>query len=150
MLVRTTSPFRLRPWATFDRTFDDLVDSYFRPSGTGSGVTTPVVSSTWAEDSLELTIDLPGIPRDAVDVSVAGRVLTVAVKTDSLSWKRSLTLGASLDPEQVTAEYADGRLTIAVGKVAVAQARRIEIATASAPAIESGQPEGDQDTSATS
>ena len=85
-----------------------------------------------------------------MDVSVAGRVLSVAVKTDTLSWHRRLTLGANLDPEQVTAQYADGRLTVVVGPVAEAQVRQIEIATAGAPAIESGdQPEGEQDTSAT-
>ena len=72
------------------------------------------------------------------------------MKTDTLNWQRRLTLGADLDPEQVSAQYADGRLTVVVGPVAEAQARRIEIATAGAPAIEAGdQPEGEQDTSAT-
>ena len=85
-----------------------------------------------------------------MDVSVAGRTLSVAAKTDTLSWQRRLSLGASLDPEQVTAQYADGRLTVIVGPVAEPQARRIEIETAEAPAIETGdQPEGEQDTSST-
>jgi HSP20 family protein len=152
-LVRTT-PYRLRvrPWAS-DRRFDALVDSVFRPIG--ASPSTPVVTSAWDEGSLRLTVDLPGIPRDAVDVSVASRNLNVSVTTDNLQWRRSLTLGASLDPEQVSAEYADGRLTIVVAPAAEAQARRIEIGTATVPAIESGdtdQPEGGsegQDTSAT-
>jgi HSP20 family protein len=133
-LLRTPSPFRLRvrPWA-------------FDPS-----VSAPVVTSAWEDGALRLTVDLPGVPRDAVDVSVAGRILSLGVKTESLSWQRRLTLGASLDAEQVTAQYADGRLTVVVGPVAEAQPRRIEIETASAPAIETGdQPEGEQDTSAT-
>jgi HSP20 family molecular chaperone IbpA len=151
MLVRTT-PYRLRvrPWA-FDRSFDELVDSFFRPVHTTPS--TPVVTSAWDEGSLRLTVDLPGIPREAVDVSVTTRTLTVSVTTDNLKWRRSLTLGAGLDPEQVAAEYSDGRLTVVVAPVAEAEPRRIEIGTATVPAIETGdQPEGDsgdQDTSAT-
>lgn len=143
----TPSPLRGRPWA-FDRSFDELVDSFFRPVGTSPS--TPVVTSSWDEGSLRLTVDLPGVPREAVDVSVAARTLTVSITTDDSKWRRSLTLGASLDPEQVSAHYADGRLTIVIAPVAETQPRRIEIGTASAPAIEAGgQPEGDQDTSAT-
>ena len=136
-LVTTTTPFtnpfrlRVRPWA-FDR------------------LDTPVVTSAWEDGALKLTVDLPGVPRDAVDVSVAGRILSLGAKTETLSWQRQLTLGSSLDPEQVAAQYADGRLTVVVGPVAETQPRRIEIETASAPAIETGdQAEGEQDTSST-
>jgi HSP20 family protein len=135
-LLPTLTPLRLRlsPWA-FDRSF---------------GVSAPVVTSAWKDGALELTVDLPGVPRDAVDVSVAGRTLSLGVKTENLSWQRRLTLGTSLDPEQVSAQYADGRLTVVVGRVAEAQPRRIEIDTASAPAIETGdQREGEQDSSST-
>ncbi len=150
MLVRTR-PFTARPrpfeWS-FDRSFDDLVDSFFAPARFA-----PAVASTWEDGALKLTVDLPGVPQDAVDVSVAGRALTISVKTDTLSWKRTLSVGAGLDPEQVSAQYADGRLTVVVHPVAEAQPRRIEITTATPPAIEaaeSGQPaEGGQETSAT-
>jgi hypothetical protein len=57
----------------------------------------------------------------------------------------------------VSAQYADGRLTVVVAPVPEAQARRIEITAATPSAIESGesgesaQPdEGGQDTTATS
>jgi HSP20 family molecular chaperone IbpA len=135
-LLPTLTPLRLRlsPGA-FDRRF---------------GVSAPVVTSAWKDGALELTVDLPGVPRDAVDVSVAGRTLSIGVQTENLSWQRRLTLGTSLDPEQVTAQYTDGRLTVVVGRVAEAEPRRIEIDTASAPAIEAGdQPEAEQDTSST-
>jgi HSP20 family molecular chaperone IbpA len=134
LLRTTTTPFRLRvrPW-DFDR----------RPD-------TPVITSAWEDGALQLTVDLPGVPRDAVDVTVAGRTLSIGVKTENLSWQRRLTLGAALDPEQVTAQYVDGRLAVVVGPVAEVQPRRVEIETAGAPAIETGdQPEGEQDTSAT-
>jgi HSP20 family protein len=148
MLVRTR-PFtaRLRPF-DFDRTFDDLVDSFFSPGRFAPAA--PAVASTWEDGALKLTVDLPGVPQDAVDVSVAGRALSISVKTDTLSWQRTLSVGAGLDPEQVSAQYADGRLTVVVAPVPEAQPRRIEITAATPPAIESAQPdEGGRDTTAT-
>ena len=87
----------------------------------------PVVDAAWNGRTLVLTADFPGTPAEAVDVSVAGRVLTIAVATDELSWKRSLKLGTALDAEQVSARYADGRLTVTVAAVATAEPRHIEI-----------------------
>ncbi len=153
MLVRTR-PFtaRLRPFEwTVDRTLDDFVDSFFSPGRFAPAA--PAVASKWEDGALKLTVDLPGVPQDAVDVSVTGRSLTISVKTDTLSWQRTLSVGAGLDPEQVSAQYADGRLTVAVNPVPAVQPRQIEITTAPAPAIEAGEPgqpdEGGQDTSAT-
>ena len=153
MLVRTRPlSLRLRPFdRTFDRSFDDLVESFFTP--TRFRHASPAVSSSWDGGTLKLTVDLPGIPQEAVAVSVAGRALTISVKTDSLSWQRSLSLGAGLDPEQVSAQYADGRLTVVVAPVPEVQPRRIEIETTTAPELEatsSDQAEGEADTSATS
>ena len=71
-----------------------------------------------------LTVDLPGTPAEALDVAVADRVLTIAVATDELSWSRSVRLGAALDAEQVSARYADGRLTVTVAAAATAEPRR--------------------------
>jgi HSP20 family protein len=157
-LVRTRPlSLRLRPFdRTFDRAFDDLVDSFFSPTRFSHAA--PTVASSWEDGALKLTVDLPGVPQEAVDVSVSGRSLTVSVKTDSLRWQRTLSLGAGLDPEQVSAQYADGRLTVLASRVPVAQPRRIEIETATSPAIEAGdaasetdQAEGGEaDTSATS
>jgi HSP20 family protein len=88
------------------------------------------------DGTLKLTVDLPGIPQDAVDVSVSGRALSVSVKTDTLSWQRTLSLGSGLDPEQVSAQYADGRLTVRVAPAPEAEPRRIQIET-KVPAVES-------------
>ncbi len=156
MLVRTRPlSLRLRPFDwTFDRRFDDLVDSVFSPSRLGQ--VAPAVASTREDGALKLTVDLPGIPQESVDVSVSGRALTISVKTDTRSWQRTLSLGSGLDPEQVSAQYADGRLTVVVAPVAEVQPRRIEIETTKAAAIESGETGTDQaeggetETSATS
>ena len=83
-----------------------------------------------------LTTDLPGTPAEAVDISVAGRTLTIAVNSEQITWERSLRLGAALDAEQVSARYVDGRLTVTIAPVPTAEPRRIEVST-EAPAIAS-------------
>ena len=127
MLVRTR-PFN----PAFDRRFDQLASSLV----TGTTRRSPVVDAAWQDGSLVLTADLPGTPGDAIGVAVTGRTLTVSATTPQLAWERSVRLGAALDPEQVSASYVDGRLTVTVGAVAAAESRTIEISTTPAPAIE--------------
>jgi HSP20 family molecular chaperone IbpA len=123
MLMRTR-PFN----PVFDRhPFDRLLDQR-----------TPVVDAAWKDGALVLTADFPGTPAEAVDVSIAGRVLTISVETDALSWSRSVRLGTALDAEQVSARYADGRLTVTVAAVAAAEPRRIEIQAAADAQPENG------------
>jgi HSP20 family protein len=146
VIVRHRSPFgtarfelaRLQPVRPLavDRTFDQLVGSL-----ADARRRTPVVDTSWHDGRLRLTVDLPGVPADAVDVRVADRTLTLAVRTDELTWERSVRLGATLDPDQVSARHVDGRLTVEVGAAATPEPRRIAIDTTSpaapaAPAVE--------------
>jgi HSP20 family molecular chaperone IbpA len=97
-----------------------------------------VVDAAWVDGALQLTVDLPGTPEDAVTVDVAGRALTIAVATEGLDWSRSVRLGNALDAEQVSARYVNGRLTVTVAAAASPEKRQIAIDTtaAEAPAIE--------------
>jgi len=131
MLVRTR-PFNPAFDRRVDRAFDQLASSFVA----GTTRRSPVVDAAWQDGSLVLTVDLPGTPGDAVGVAVAGRTLTLSATTPRLSWERSVRLGAALDPDQVSASYVDGRLTVTVGAVAAAEPRTIEISTTPAPAIE--------------
>jgi HSP20 family protein len=139
VLVRTR-PFHPVFDQPVDRVFDQLSRSVFTPSSR-----TPTIDASWTDGSLVLTADLPGTPADAVDVAVAGRTLTIAVRTEQTVWERSLRLGAALDPEQVSARYLDGRLTVTIAPVAAAEPRRIEVST-EAPAIESTTAEDQAET----
>jgi HSP20 family protein len=138
MLIRT-SPFR--PSLTFrsfdrafDRAFDELASSFFAATPR-----TPVVDAAWHDGDLHLTVDLPGVPADKVNVSVSGRMLTMSVEDEHSTWERSITVGDALDPEKVSARYVDGRLTVVIGATEKPEVRRIEISTTApaAAAIES-------------
>ena len=140
MLVRTR-PYRpsFAFDRSFDRTFDQLTSSFFT-----NVKRTPVVDASWQDGTLVLAVDLPGTPAEHVGVGVAGRTLTITVADEHSSWERSLRLGATLDAEQVAANYVDGRLTVTVAAAAQPAARSIEVSTNAPEAIEASTeaPEG--------
>lgn len=149
MIVRHRTPFVSRSFpvvrafdtsfdrALFDRAFEQLTQSFFEPRRR-----LPAVDASWVDGSLVLTADLPGIPSEAVSVDVAGRALTIDVRTDELQWERTVQLGTSVDPDKVSARHVDGRLTVTVGAVDAPEVRHVAIDTTPAtPAIESASVE---------
>lgn len=112
---------------SFDRTFDQLTSSLLTPRRRS-----PDVAAEWDDDTLVLTVDLPGVPAESVSVEVAGRSLTLGAHTDRLEWSRSLQLGTSLDPGKVSAQHVDGRLTVRIGAVDAPETRTIPIDTSPA------------------
>lgn len=123
---------------SFDRTFDQLTRSFFETAARPSG---PTFNGSWVDDEYVLTLDLPGVPAEAVKVDVVGEFLQVTVKSDSASdsvdFERKLRLNAKLDGNKVSARHVDGRLTVRIGQVDAPEARSIEIdTTAAAPALE--------------
>jgi HSP20 family molecular chaperone IbpA len=148
MLVRTRPLF-----SSFDDYFDRMFDQLTGMLRDTTTLRTPVIDSSWHDGTLTLSVDLPGVPDDAIHVDVAGRVLTISVRTDSMEWSRSMTLGDALDPEQVTARYEYGRLTITVAPAPDAQKRVIPVQTVTAAietpataAVEAGEaPEAKED-----
>ena len=117
-----------------DRTFEQLTTGLF---STESKVRLPEVDARWDRteadgigDTLVLTVDLPGVSAEAVDIDVAGRTLTISVETNPLQWTRSLQLPAALDPDKIAAHHRDGRLTVRIGAVDAPERRSITIDTA--------------------
>lgn len=155
MLVRhrTYTPTFDRPFdRTFDRAFEQLTNSFFDTRRTNA----PVVDGAWIDDEYVLTVDLPGVPAEAVTVEVTGTTLSLGATTESLDWKRSVRLGERLDPDKVRARHLDGRLTVRIGTVDEPEARSIAIdtaatdraieATSSDAAADEGQPAEAQST----
>ncbi len=136
MIVRHRSPMSFD--RSFDRAFEQLTNSFFdsqRQPG-------PVVDGAWRDDEYVLTVDLPGVPADVVTVEVAGRTLSLGACTDQMEWQRTLKLGGRLDPEKVSANHVDGRLTVRIGTFDEPEARRISIDTTPvAAAIEAASDE---------
>lgn len=103
----------------------------------------PAVDVYEVDDRIELTLDLPGIDPDDVEVTVEDSTLTVSgarelrsdVSEDNFrrierrygSFSRSLALPATADPERIQASFDRGVLTVQVPKREEAKPKRIEI-----------------------
>ena len=124
---------------TFDRTFAQLANLAFG-TGTFQRPAAPAVSATWNDGTYVLTVDVPGVPEEALSVSVTGRTLVLDVSTDNLTWNERIRLPHTLDIEAVTANYANGRLTVTVPASPEAQPRKVEIAIG-APAAARARPQ---------
>lgn len=96
------------------------------------------------EDSTGITLyaDLPGVPRDQLQLRVDGDQLTIegqivlpAQQEQAIThaevtvprYRRAFTLSKELDASQVSAELAQGVLRVRIPKAAHAQPRRIEV-----------------------
>lgn len=96
------------------------------------------------EDNGGITLyaDLPGVPKDGIDLSVEGETLriegrlsiqmpesiqSVYAEVTSPSYQRVFTLSKELDPGKISAEFTQGVLKLRIPKAEHAQPRRIEV-----------------------
>jgi HSP20 family protein len=96
------------------------------------------------KDDVQLRFDLPGVDSESIDVTVDRGVLTVSAQRAEAtgedeklitrervtgSFTRRLSLGDTLDTDNIEATFADGVLTVRLPLLAVAQPRKVEIHT---------------------
>jgi HSP20 family protein len=126
------------------REFDRLAQQVFTP-----GRPSAMPMDAFRQDSMfVIRFDLPGVPRDAIDMTVEKNVLTV---TAERTWNqdaqdevlvaerphgrfsRQLFLGESLDASRIEADFTDGVLTITIPVAEEAKPRRIELSGTHTP-----------------
>jgi len=129
--------------STLDRMFDDVMGSAFG-TATQSKAFEPAIDVRVDEEAIVLVCDVPGVRREDLEITLENRVLTIkgARKFDGKvrehvilgrahgSFSRAFTLPGSIDEEHLTAELADGVLTVRVPKHPKAQPRKIAISGA--------------------
>ena len=135
-----------RPWGLFSDVDGILRGFYDSPVSTWS---TSVDFRRLAMDVIEddtayvVTADMPGISRDEVSVTIDKNVLTISAEPkDEVSqngrkvlrherysgkYARSLRLGEDIDEDQVSAEYRDGVLRLAIPKKAAVAPRQVDV-----------------------
>ena len=96
------------------------------------------------EDSAGFSVwmDLPGVDKDSIQVSVTGNSLAVNAKTKQLnqegghwirherpvgSYVRSLNMGQAVDADSISANYADGTLKLRIDKKDQSESKTIEV-----------------------
>jgi HSP20 family protein len=145
-MLLTTLPVRPVRTSSFDRRFDR---TFAQLAGLAFGAgafhrpASPVVSATWIDGTYVLTVDVPGVPEEALSVSFTGRTLVLDVATENLTWTERIRLPYTLDVEATTANYANGRLTVTVPTSPEAQPHKVEI-TVGTPAAAQIEASSDQ------
>jgi HSP20 family molecular chaperone IbpA len=99
------------------------------------------------EDATGITVyaDLPGVPRDRLNVRVEGDALLIDAdlvlsvpqdmqashaEVQRMHYRRAFTLSRELDPDKVGAELSQGVLKVRIPKAEHAQPRRIAVQVA--------------------
>lgn len=135
-----TTLARYNPFTEVDRLFDDVLSWGRRRVE----ALVPPVDIVEDDDRLTISIDLPGLTREDVDVTVNDGVLTVRgertleVRKDDPrrfhriersygSFSRSLALPPNVESDKIEATFRDGVLTLTLPKTEAAKPRKIEV-----------------------
>ncbi|MBN1893003.1 Hsp20/alpha crystallin family protein [bacterium] len=146
MTIMRWNPFRelLNVQEEMNRVFN----SYFSRSGEGQSgaplLWTPSVDICETDDDITVTIEIPGMNKEDVKISLQDNVLTIEgekrqEKKESVksyhriersygTFQRSFVLPASVKADKVAAQYKDGILNIKLPKTEAARPKEIEIA----------------------
>jgi HSP20 family protein len=111
-------------------------------SGTNRPATPPIDVIELPEE-IVVQIELPGIPAEAVELSLVGNILTIAAtrvrpeySTDARiqlqerlvgRYQRSIPLPAAVNDDAIRAETRDGLLTVTLRKAVITQGRSIPV-----------------------
>ena len=124
------SLFNLPFWANFNR--QDLISGW-----------SPVLDLYVNNDNVVAVLELPGLRKEDIEISLHDGTLTIAGERKSSSsngekverteryvgsFRRSITLPAQVDANKVGATYRDGILTVTLPKAEEAKPRRIQVA----------------------
>jgi len=126
--------------STLDRMLDDVMGSAF---GTATNPRTfnPSVDIRTSEDEVVFVCDVPGVKSDELEITLENHVLTlkgvrkfeerqnqqVLLGRTYGTFSRSFTLPDSLDEDHLSAELADGVLTVKIPRHPKAKPRKIAI-----------------------
>ena len=103
---------------------------------------TPDADIYESENEFLIWMDLPGVDKDTIQVSVSGVTLAVNAETKKLNMKsghwiklerrvgsfiRSLYLGEAVTADTIAANYADGTLKITISKEDRTETKQIEV-----------------------
>ncbi|HEY6794531.1 MAG TPA: Hsp20/alpha crystallin family protein [Kineosporiaceae bacterium] len=134
------------PFREFDdlhERFNQLVNTVFGSPVAGSVLGwTPPADFTETEDAYLLEVELPGVKREDITVEATGNSVAISGELCSQEERTGLvrshtrhsgrfeyrtSLPTEANPDQISAELADGVLTVRVPKSEAAKPRRIEI-----------------------
>lgn len=108
------------------RVFAELIN--WEPVGAATMWSTiPPVRVREDDDGATITVDMPGVDTDDVELTVHAGTLTIAGKRDDETYRYRVALSDAIDPNRFEADLAKGVLTIRAHKRPEAKPRRIAL-----------------------
>lgn len=124
--------------------FNQLFRSFgYEDEGLSTQTWMPRVDVYETPDSIEMTLEVPGVPKDAIRVTTEQNRLTVAgerrlehedrregyhrIERAYGVFERTFTLPNNVDPSNIAAQYRDGLLVLTLPKRPESKPRQIEI-----------------------
>ena len=125
---------------TFDRGFFPVLRSWTRGED-GEAFEAPRTNINETDSGYVITMELPGVQKKDVDVAVDGEELVVTAERSeksesegllrceirSVKFRRSFTLGRTVDRENIEAKLEDGILKVTLAKKAESVGRKIDV-----------------------
>lgn len=150
-IIRYQTP-ELNGWQSFDRWAnlrDEMNRLFELPTLTGSGRQaqlfngwTPALDVYQNADNVVAILELPGMRKEEIEISLHDGILTIAGERKGSSddgnkaerterfvgkFRRTITLPTQVDASKVSASYKDGILTVTLPKAEDAKAKKIEV-----------------------
>ena len=131
---------RLGTLLTWDpmRLFDDLIT--WQPPGSEvvwSAFQSPV-NVTHTEDGATITVDMPGVDPNDLELTFENGTLAIAGKRGEQTYRYSVALGDTIDPDAIEAKLDKGVLAVNAHKRPETKPRKILVATPD-KALDSGE-----------
>ena len=156
MSIIRWSPVRdLTPWSVdfasdfsqLHREMNRMLDTFFRggvaDDGSFGNFWSPAVDIREREDAYLVEVELPGLTKDDVKITMENNILTIQGekkhekeekrgdyhRTERVygSFQRSFTLPSSVKNDKIEAQYKNGILTVTLPKVEEAKPKAIEV-----------------------
>lgn len=146
-----TNITRFSPTTSLQKEVNRLFDEFF-PTRMGDeeereplreGLWRPRVDLSEADDEYIVSMDLPGLSKDDVNVTLEGNTLNISgertrehteeegsyrrLERSHGRFYRSFNLGDNVDPDKIEAEHRNGVLTVHIPKTETSRPRQIEI-----------------------
>ena len=128
-----------------DRLFDELTNSVGMPGNEGVTSLLPSIDVNENDNEISITVEMPGLERKDVDISLENDILTIRGEKKMEAEKdekdrnvhlaeraygvfyRALQLPPGVDPSSVQASMQNGVLRITIPKPPRSQAKKIEV-----------------------
>jgi HSP20 family protein len=129
---------------SFDRLFDDNFDRFFGANGSSDALRSPSLDVAETERGYKVSIDLPGVAKEDVKITIEGRHVHVSAHTQreqtkkegerviyreraSSSFARAFNLPEEVDQESSQAKLENGVLSLSLAKKRVVAAKQLTI-----------------------